>query len=85
MAGPLKITTEIDTQTTKHNTILIGPPTIPAKGKAMYQTYTGQSGPTDKEIDFLSPGSSPADITILVNIKGAVQGEWDGQVTIPGS
>lgn len=82
-AGPLKITAEIDTQTTKHSTNLIGPPIIPANGKAMYQTYTGRSGSKDKEIDFLSPTSSPANIIILVTLNGTMQGEWDGQVTIP--
>jgi hypothetical protein len=83
VAGPLKITTQIDTETTKHNTNLLGPVTIPANGKAMYQTFTGQTGSTNKEIDFLSPASPSAIITVLVTIKGAVQGEWDGQVMVP--
>ncbi len=83
VAGSLKITTQIDTETTKHSTNLIGPSTIPANGKAMYQTYTGRTRSTDKEIDFLSPTSPYAVITVLVTIKGAVQGEWDGQVMIP--
>jgi hypothetical protein len=83
VAGPLKITTQIDTETTKHSSILLGPVTIPANGQAMYQTFAGRTGSTNKEIDFLSPASTSAVITVLVTINGAVQGEWDGQVTIP--
>jgi hypothetical protein len=83
VAGPLKITIQIDTEPMKHSTNLIGPITIQAHGKAMYQTFTGRTGSTNKELDFLSPASSSAVITVLATIKGAVQGEWDGQVTIP--
>lgn len=82
-AGPLQITTQIDTQTTKQSTNLMGPATIPAHGKAMYHTFTGQTGGTNKEIHFPSPSSSSALVMVLVTINGAVQGEWDGQVTIP--
>ncbi len=82
-AGPLKITTQIDTETRKQSTDLLGPATIPAHGKAMYSTFTGQTGGTNKEIYFLSPLSSSAVVTVLVTINGAIQGEWDGQVTIP--
>ncbi len=82
-AGPLQITTQIDTETTKQSTNLMGPATIPAHGKAMYHTFTGQTGGTNKEIHFLSPSSSSALVTVSVTIKGAAQGEWDGQVTIP--
>jgi len=81
--GPLKITTQIDAGTTQQSTSLTGPATIPANGKAMYSTFTGQTGGTNKEIHFLSPSSPSAVITVLVMINGAVQGEWDGQVTIP--
>ncbi len=82
-AGPLKITTQIDTETTKQSTNLMGPATIPAHGKAMYHTFTGQTGGTNKEIHFPSPSSPSAVVTVLATINGAVQGEWDGQVTIP--
>jgi hypothetical protein len=82
-AGPLKITTQIDTETTKQSTNLIGPATIPANGKAIYNTFTGQTGGTNKEIHFPSPSSPSAVVTVLVTINGAIQGEWDGQVTIP--
>jgi len=82
-AGPLQITAQIDAGTTKQSTNLIGPATISANGKAIYSTSTKKTSETNKEIHFLAPTSSPADITVLVMIKGAVQGEWDGQVTIP--
>jgi hypothetical protein len=82
-AGPLKITTQIDTQTTKQSTNLLGSATIPANGKAMYSMFTGQTGGTNKEIHFLSPSPPSAVVTVLVTINGAIQGEWDGQVTIP--
>ncbi len=81
--GPLKITTQIDTETTKQSTNLMGPATLPANGKAMYHTFTGQTSGTNKEIHFPSPSSPSAIVTVLVTINGAVQGEWDGQVTIP--
>ncbi len=82
--GPLKITTQIDAGTTQQSTSLMGPATIPAHGKAMYSTFTGQTGGTNKEIHFLlSPASPSAVVTVLVMINGAEQGEWDGQVTIP--
>jgi len=85
-AGPLQITVQIDAGTTKQSMNLIGPTTIPANGKAMYSTFRGQTGETNKEIHFhfLTPSSPSAVVTVLVTIKGAVQGEWDGQVTIPG-
>lgn len=82
--GPLQITVQIDAGTTKQSTNLPGPATIPAHGKAMYSTSGGQTGETNNEIHFLlAPSSSSAVITILVTIKGTVQGEWDGQITIP--
>jgi hypothetical protein len=82
-AGPLKITTHIVTKTTKQSTNLMGPATIPAHGKAMYHTFTGQTSRTNKEIHFHFPSSPSAIVTVSVTINGAVQGEWDGQVTIP--
>jgi hypothetical protein len=75
-AGPLKVTVQIDKATMD----LLGPATIPAKGKAMYNTFTGEA---NKEIHFPSPTPSSANVTILATINGGVQGEWDGQVTIP--
>jgi hypothetical protein len=82
-AGPLKITAHIDTETTKQSTHLMGPTTIPANGKATYQTFTGQTGSTNKEIHFPSPASSSAVVTLSVTINGVIQGEWDGQIAIP--
>lgn len=82
-AGPLKITTQINTEKTKQSTNLIGPITIPANRKAMYHTFTGQMVGTNKEVHFLSPSSPSAIVTVLITINGALQGEWDGQVTIP--
>lgn len=82
-AGPLQITTQINTQATKLSMNLMGPATIPAKGKAMYHTFTGQTAGTNKEIHFPSPPSPSALVTVSVMINGAIQGEWDGQVTIP--
>ena len=82
-AGPLQITTQIDTQTTKLSTNLMGPATILANRKAMYHTFTGQTAGTNKEIHFSSPSSSSAFVMVSVTINGAIQGEWDGQVTIP--
>jgi hypothetical protein len=82
-AGPLTITTQIDAGTAKHSTNLLGPLTIPAHGKATYQTFTGRTSATKKEIDFLAPTLPPAVITIWVTMNGTLQGEWDGQVTIP--
>jgi hypothetical protein len=82
-AGPLGITTQINAQTTKQSTNLMGPATIPANGKAMYHTFTGQAGGTNKEIHFPSPPSPSALVTVSVTINGAIQGEWDGQVKIP--
>jgi hypothetical protein len=82
-AGPLKITAQINTETTKQSTNLMGPATIPANGKAMYHTFTGQTGSTNKEIHFPSPSSSSAFVTVSLTINGAIQGEWDGQVMIP--
>jgi hypothetical protein len=82
-AGPLKITTQIETETTTQSPKLMGPATILANRKAMYHTFAGQTGGTSKEIHFPSPSSSSAVVTVSVTINGAVQGEWDGQVTIP--
>jgi hypothetical protein len=82
-AGPLKITTQINTQATKLSTNLMGTAIIPANGKAMYHTFTGQTGGTNKEIHFLSLPSPSVFVTVSVTINGAIQGEWDGQVTIP--
>ncbi len=83
-AGPLKITAQIDAGTTKESTNLFGPTSISASGKAMYGSSEGQKGRTNKEIYFQAPISPSALITILVTINGSMQGEWDGQVTIPG-
>ena len=82
-AGPLKITTQIETETTTQSPMLIGPATILANRKAMYHTFTGQTAGTSKEIHFPTPSASSAVVTVSVTINGAVQGEWDGQVTIP--
>ena len=82
-AGPLQITTQINTQATKLSTNLMGTAIIPANGKAMYHTFTGQTGGTNKEIHFPSLPSPSAFVTVSVTINGAIQGEWDGQVTIP--
>lgn len=82
-AGPLKIITQIDAQTTKQSADLLGPATLPAHGKALYHTFSGQTGGTNKELQFRSPSSPSAVVTILVTINGAEQGEWDGQITIP--
>jgi len=82
-AGPLKMVTQVDTQTTKQSMNLLGPVTIAAYGKALCRTFAGQAGGTNKEIHLPSPLPSSAIVTVLVTINGAVQGEWDGQVTIP--
>jgi len=82
-AGPLKITTQINTQATKLSTNLMGPATIPANRKAMYHTFTGQTGGTNKEIHFPSLPSPSVFVMVSVTINGVTQGEWDGQVTIP--
>ena len=81
-AGPLQITTQINTQTTKLSTNLMGPATIPANGKALYHTFTGQMAGTNKELHFPSHPSPSALVTVSVTINGAVEGEWDGQVTV---
>jgi len=75
-AGTLRVTLHIDTQTIN----LLGPATIPAKGKAMYSTFSSQTG---KEIHFPSRSSSSALVTIFATINSSTQGEWDGEVTIP--
>jgi hypothetical protein len=83
-AGPLKVTTRIDTATTKQSANLLGPATLAAHGKAQYTTFTGQTGGTNKEIRFPAPRSAPsAVVTLLATINGVLAGEWDGQVTIP--
>jgi hypothetical protein len=74
-AGSLKVTLQINTQTIN----LLGPTTIPAKGKA---TYSSLSSPTSKEIHFPSHSSSTV-VTILATSNSSMQGEWDGEVTIP--
>ncbi len=78
-AGPLQVTVQIDTETVN----LLGPATIPAKGKAIYNSFTGQTSGTNKEIHFPSPPPSSTTLTILATINSSVQGEWDGKVTIP--
>lgn len=77
-AGPLKVTVQIDTERLN----LLGPETVPAKGKAVYNTFTGQTSATNKEIHFPSPLPSSTNLTILATINSSVQGEWDGQVTL---
>jgi hypothetical protein len=82
-AGPLKIVTQVDTQTSKQSMNLLGPDTIAAYGKALCRTFAGQAVGINKEIHFPSHSPSSAIVTVLVTINGTVQGEWDGQVTIP--
>jgi hypothetical protein len=82
-AGPLKVTIQIDTKTTKLSIDLIGPATLPAHTKVLYHTFKGQASGTKKEIQFRSSSASSAVVTILATINGAIQGEWDGQVPIP--
>ena len=82
-AGPLKITTQIDAKTTQLETSLLGPATIPAHGKATYHSFMGQANGTNKEIHFPAPVPASATVTVSVTINGNVQGEWDGQLTIP--
>ena len=66
-AGSLQITVQIDAGTTKQSTNLLGPATIAAHGKAMYRTFRGQTGETNKEIHFiLAPSLSSAIVTVLV-------------------
>ena len=82
-AGPLKIVIQVDTRTTKQSMNLLGPATIAAYGKALCRTFAGRAGGTNKEIHFPSPLPLSAIVTVLVMINGTMQGEWDGQVTIP--
>jgi hypothetical protein len=82
-AGPLKVAAQITAGTTMHSVSLFGTSVISPNGKALYRTYSGKPDSKDKEIDFLSPASSPADVIVLVTLNGTQQGEWDGQVTIP--
>ena len=82
-AGHLKMVTQVETQTTKQSMDLLGPATIAAHGKALCRTFAGQAGGTNKEIHFPSPSPSSVIVTVLVTINGTIQGEWDGQVTIP--
>ena len=82
-AGPLKVTAQIDVQNTKQQSAsLSGLTMIPAHGNALYHTFTGQTGGTNKELQFRSSSPSAA-VTILATINGSEQGEWDGQVAIP--
>lgn len=83
-AGPLKVTAQMDTQAVKQSADVLGPAILPAHGKTLYHTFSGQAGGTNKELQFRSPSSSSATVTILVTINGSEQGEWDGQVAIPG-
>jgi len=78
-AGPLQVTVQIDQQTMN----LLGPTTIPANGKATYNTFTGQTAETNKEIHFSSPLPPSTALTVLATINSKVLGEWDGEVTIP--
>ena len=78
-AGPLQVKVQIDQQTLN----LQGPTTIAAHGKAVYNTFAGQTSGTDKEIHFPSPPPVSTALTISATINGNVQGEWDGQVTAP--
>ena len=75
-ADSLKVTLQINTQTIN----LLGPATIPAKGKATYSTFSSQTG---KEIHFPSHSSSSTTVTIFATSNSSMQGEWDGEVTIP--
>jgi hypothetical protein len=84
-AGPLKIVIQVETQTTKQSADLLGPATIAARGKGLYRTVAGQESGTHKGIHFPSPSPSTAIVTVLVTINSTVQGEWDGQITIPSS
>jgi hypothetical protein len=82
-AGPLKIVIQVDALTTKQSMNLLGPATIVAYGKALCHTFSGRAGGTNKEIHFPSPLPLSAIVTVLVMVNGTMQGEWDGQVTIP--
>jgi hypothetical protein len=82
-AGPLTLGIQVHTQATKQSMNFLGPATIAAHGKALYRTFAGQAGGANKEIQFPSPSPSSAIVTVVVTINGTVQGEWDGQVTIP--
>ena len=83
MAGPLDVNAQIATGTTMQNANLVGPAMIVANSGALYSSSGGQKNETSKELHFVAPVSSSALVTILVTMKGSVQGEWDGQVTIP--
>lgn len=69
-AGPLKVTLQIGTQTLN----LLGPATLPAKEKTMYNS---------QKLHLTTHSSSSVTATILVTINSSVQGEWDGEVTMP--
>jgi hypothetical protein len=73
-------TSAINTQATKLSTNLMGPATIPANGKAMYHTVTGQTGGTNKEIHFPSLPSPSAFVTVTVTINGAIQETEQGAI-----
>lgn len=83
-AGPLTISAQIDAGTVQQRTNLTGLATIPAHGKATYHSFTRQTNGTNKELHFPAPSTS-ASVTISVMLDGALQGEWDGQVTIPAA
>ena len=84
MAGPLDVTAQIAMGTTTQNANLVGPAMIVANSKAIYSSSGGQKNETNKELHFIAPVSSSALVTVLVTMKGSVQGEWDGQVIVPG-
>ena len=83
MAGPLDVNAQIAVGTTMQNANLVGPAMIVANSKATYSSSGGQKNEATNELKFVDPVSSSALVTILVTMKGSVQGEWDGQVTIP--
>ncbi len=83
-AGPLDVTAQITTATTMQNANLLGPALIVANSQAIYSSSGGQKNEMSKELHFIAPVSSSVLVTVLVTMKGSVQGEWDGQVTIPG-
>jgi hypothetical protein len=83
VAGPLDVTAQIAMGKTTQKANLVGPATIVANSKAIYSSSGGQKNEMSKELHFIAPVSSSALVTVLVTMKGSVQGEWDGQVTVP--
>jgi hypothetical protein len=83
VAGPLDVTAQIAMGKTTQNANLAGPAMIVANNKAIYSSSGGQKNEMSKELHFIAPISSSALVTVLVTMKGSVQGEWDGQVTVP--